>query len=121
MDIPKTKPEENKKHEMKKMMWKKMNQWFPPRQFQNLNSQKKFHHHHHHHKKSIGIKFVKTQFINIPKENNEYAFKMRTIDDWGECLLNKTQEIRNRLAETFKGFPTLNLSLNMEEDKKEEK
>ena len=84
-----------------------MNQRFVPPQFQNLNLEKKFHHHHHHHKKSIGVKFGKTQFINIPKKNKEYDFKMRTIDDWGECLLNKTQEIVNRLAETFTGFPTL--------------
>ena len=119
MGIPVIKPEENKKHKMKKMMWKKMNQRIAHPQSQNLNFQKKIHHHHHH-KKPIGVKFGKTEFINIPKENNEYDFKMRTIDDWGKCLLNKTQEITNRLAETFKGFPTLNLSLNMEEDKKEE-
>ena len=39
-DIPVTKPEENKKHEMKKVIWKKMNQRFVPLQFQNLNFQK---------------------------------------------------------------------------------
>ena len=119
--IPITKPEEKKKPEMKKMMWKKMmNQRFAPPHIQIPNFQKKLHHHHHH-KKPLEVKFGKTEFINIPKENNEFDFKMRTIDDWGKCLLDKTQEITNRLAETFKGFPILNLSLNLEEDKKEEK
>ena len=73
-----------------------MNQRFVPPQFQNFNFQKKFHHHHHH-KKPNGVKFGKTQFINIPKENNEYDFKIKTIDNFGKCLLNKTQEITNRL------------------------
>ena len=116
MGIPviKPKPTEKKKHEKKKMMWKKMNNRFAPLQFDNPNLQ------HNHHKKPSEVKFGKTEYINIPKENNEFDFKMKTIDDWGKCILNKTQEITNRLAETFKGFPTLNLSLNMEEDKKEE-
>ena len=74
-------------------------------------------------RKSLGVKFGNTEYINFPKEeniNNENDLKMRTIDDWGKCLLNKTQEITNRLAETFKDFPILNLSLDIQEDKKEE-
>ena len=123
------------KPEAKKVEYKKMKHFYPYMRFalpflhNNFNTfQNNFpqHHHHHlHHKKPFGVKFGKTQYINIPKEqkneeSNEYDLKMRTIDDWGKCLLNKTQEVTNRLAETFKGFPTLNLSLNTEEDKKEE-
>lgn len=117
------------KPEVKKVEYKKMNYFYPYMRFAPpfLHN----HHHHHHHKKPFGVKFGKTQYINIPKEqnktmteqneeSNEFDLKMRTIDDWGKCLLNKTQEITNRLAETFKGFPTLTLSLNTEEDKKEE-
>ena len=129
------------KPEAKKVEYKKMKHFYPYMRFalpflhNNFNTfQNNFpqHHHHHlHHKKPFGVKFGKTQYINIPKEqnktmteqneeSNEFDLKMRTIDDWGKCLLNKTQEITNRLAETFKGFPTLTLSLNTEEDKKEE-
>ena len=123
------------KPEAKKVEYKKMKHFYPYMRFalpflhNNFNTfQNNFpqHHHHHlHHKKPFGVKFGKTQYINIPKEqkneeSNEFDLKMRTIDDWGKCLLNKTQEITNRLADTFKGFPTLNLSLNTEEDKKEE-
>ena len=73
-------------------------------------------------KKPLEVKFGNTEYINIPKEeNNDYDLKMKTIDDWGKCLLSKTQEITNRLAETFKGFPVLNFSLDFEDDKKEEK
>ena len=46
---------------------------------------------------------------------------MKTIDDWGKYILNKTQEITNILAEKFKGFNTLNISLDNENIKKEEK
>ena len=129
------------KPETKKVEYKKMKHFYPFMRFappflhNNFNTfQNNFPHHHHHHlhhKKPFGVKFGKTQYINIPKEqnktmteqneeSNEFDLKMRTIDDWGKCLLNKTQEITNRLAETFKGFPTLTLSLNTEEDKKEE-
>ena len=123
------------KPEAKKVEYKKMKHFYPYMRFalpflhNNFNTfQNNFpqHHHHHlHHKKPFGVKLGKTQYINIPKEqkneeSNEFDLKMRTIDDWGKCLLNKTQEVTNRLAETFKGFPTLNLSLNTEEDKKEE-
>ncbi len=86
---------------------------------------KVFHLKHRNHKKPFGVKFGNTEYIDIPKEteekNNEIDLKMKTIDDWGKCLLSKTQEITNKLAEKFKGFPTLNLSLNTTEDKKEEK
>ena len=110
------------------------NKLVPPFMANNMNNfQKNFphhHHHHHHHRKPFGVKFGKTEYINIPKDqnrtmagqnekSNDFDLKMRTIDDWGKCLLNKTQEITNRLAETFKGFPTLTLSLSNEEDKKE--
>ena len=62
-------------------MWKKMmNQRFAPPHIQIPNFQKKLHHHHHH-KKPLEVKFGKTEFINIPKENNEFDFKMRTIDE----------------------------------------
>ncbi len=81
------------------------------------------------------VKFAKTEYIDIPKENTtmtesnnsneDIDIKMRTIDDWGKCLLNKTKELTNKLAEKFKGFETLNISVNsnkekMVEDKKEE-
>ena len=76
-----------------------------------------------HHKKPCGVKFGNAEFIDIPKEteSNDFDLKMRTIDDWGKCLLSKTQEITTKLAEKFKGFPILNLSFDIPEDKKEEK
>ena len=87
------------------------------------------------------VKFAKTEYIDIPKDSNttmtesnesnpEIDIKMRTIDDWGKCLLLKTKQITNKLAEKFKGLETLNISLNttkeekkeeIKEDKKEEK
>ena len=134
LGMPVTKTEE-KKPEMKKM-WNHMMPFqfmqFPHPFFHKQNFFKEFpHKHHHHHKKPFGVKFGKPEIINIPKESNrtmtetnessnDFDLKMKTIDDWGKCLLTKTQEITNRLAETFKGFPTLNLSINTEEDKKEE-
>ena len=119
--------ENEKKEEMKKMFSKKMmpihhhwKRFIPP-----------FHHHRHYPnffgQKTFGAKFPHFKQMNFPNKtetnesNKEFDLKMKTIDDWGKCLLNKTQEITNKLAEKFKGFPTLNLSLNLEEDKKEEK
>ena len=138
LGIKVTKPEE-KKPEMEKI-WNPMMPFpfmqFPHPFFHNQNFFKEFPHKHHqhphphHYKKPFGAKFGKTEFIDIPKESkrtmtetnesfNDLDMKMKTIDDWGKCLLTKTQEITNKLAETFKEFPALNLSLNTEEDKKE--
>ena len=76
------------------------------------------------------VKFAKTEYIDIPKDNTtmsesnksneEIDIKMRTIDDWGKCLLNKTKEITNKLAEKFKGFENLNISVNLNNEKKVE-
>ena len=125
-----------KEEKPKKVTLKKMKPFHPFMRFAppflgntNNNFHKFFPHHHHkfHHKKPFEVKFGNTEYIDIPKdtsanktESNDFDLKMRTIDDWGKCLLNKTQEITNKLAETFKGFPTLNISLNNEEDKKED-
>ena len=85
-------------------------------------------HHLHMHQKFNNGKFVKAEYNNYPKEeniedneSNEYNLKMKTIDDWGQCLLNKTQEITNKLAEIFKGFFANNISLDNENLKKEKK
>ena len=130
-------PIEEKKQEkpdMRKMFFKRMMpmhhlhppmfRFGPPHLHKKLNSKKPF-----------GVKFGNTEYINFQKEeknkinvsnesneSNDYDLKMRTIDDWGKCLLDKTQEITNKLAETFKGFPILNLSLDLDnQEKKEEK
>ena len=98
-----------------------MARFAPPCKFQP----KTFHPKLRNHRKPFGVKFGNTEYIDIPKEkeekNEELDLKMKTIDDWGKCLLSKTQEITNKLAEKFKGFPTLNLSLSATEDKKEDK
>ena len=97
----------------------------------------------HPNKKKLEVKFAKTEYIDIPKNevsneesknesknesnndsNNELDLKLRTIDDWGKCLLLRTKEITNRLAEKFKGLETLNLNISLNsnnENKKEEK
>ena len=78
-------------------------------------------------KSLLDEKFWKTEYNNFQKkekidnESNEYELKMKTIDDWGKYILNKTKEITNILAEKFKGFNTLNLSLDNENIKKGEK
>ena len=91
----------------------------------------------HPNKKQLKVNFAKTQYIDIPKEsnttktepkeeNNDLELKMKTIDDWGKCLLLKTQELSNKLAEKFKDLPTLKISADIcntinNEEKKEEK
>jgi hypothetical protein len=128
----------NKKNECKKELYKKMKMPFhhkmfrvahphhPRLIFQNVYPQKL------RNKRPCGVKFGNTEYIDIPKEtetsetietteNNEIDMKMKTIDDWGKCLLTKTQEITNKLAEKFKDFPGFNLSISTEEVKKEEK
>ena len=86
----------------------------------------------YHIQPSKAVKFAKTEYIDIPKENTtmtesnsnnsneEIDIKMRTIDDWGKCLLDKTKEITNKLAEKFKGFEALNISVNSNKEKKVE-
>ena len=89
---------------------------------------------------NLGVKFAKTEYIDIPKETNktinitetnevkktnetddDLNLKIRTIDDWGECLLSKTQEITNKLADKFKGLETLKIFSGLyNEEKKEE-
>lgn len=88
-------------------------------------------------KKKLGVKFAGTEYIDIPKEtnktiditvtnesnelNNDLNLKMKTIDDWGECLLLKTQEITNKLTDQFKGLETLKIFSGLyNEEKKEE-
>ena len=91
-------------------------------------------------KKKLGVKFAETEYIDIPKEtnktititetnevkekneeNDDLNLKMRTIDDWGECLLLKTQEIANKLTDKFKGLETLKIFSGLyDEEKKEE-
>ena len=92
--------------------------------------------HIHPNKKQLKVNFAKTEYIDIPKDlnttktepnesNNDLDLKMKTIDDWGKCLLLKTQELSNKLAEKFKDLPTLKIStdiyndMNKEEDKEE--
>ena len=123
-------PKHSKKPEIKKVCMKKMIPIHhkmigfaqPLKTYQNLYPKRALQ----HPRRQLGVKFGNTEYIDIPKdtekiENKEEDIKMRTIDEWGKCLLNKTQEITNKLAEKFKGFPTLNISLNTEEDKKEKK
>ena len=124
---PKTKKPENEcKHKFKKMKpfhHNMMRFASPCRIFQHYYPIKR------RHMKPIAVKFGNTEYIDIPKEtettteSNEIDMKMKTIDDWEKCLLNKTQEITNKLAEKFKGFkiPNLNISWNAEENKKEDK
>ena len=96
--------------------------------------------HLHAGKKNVGVKFAETEYIDIPKETNktititetnevketneeneDLKLKMRIIDDWGECLLLKTQEIANRLTDKFKGLETLKIFSGLyDEEKKEE-
>ena len=77
--------------------------------------------HIHPNKKQLKVNFSKTEYIDIPKDsnttkkeqnesNNDLDLKMKTIDDWGKCLLLKTQELSNKLAEKFKDLPTLKIS-----------
>ena len=92
--------------------------------------------HIHPNKNQLKVNFGNTEYINIPKDsktnktepnesNNDLDLKMKTIDDWGKCLLLKTQELSNKLAEKFKDLPTLKIStdiyndMNKEEDKEE--
>ena len=92
--------------------------------------------HIHPNKKQLKVNFAKTEYIDIPKDSNttktepnesdtDLDLKMKTIDDWGKCLLLKTQELSNKLAEKFKDLPTLKIStdiyntMNKEEDKEE--
>ena len=123
-------PKHSKKPEIKKVCMKKMIPIHhkmigfaqPLKTYQNFYPKRALQ----HPRRQLGVKFGNTEYIDIPKdtekiENKEEDIKMRTIDEWGKCLLNKTQEITNKLAEKFKGFPTLNISLNTEEDKKEKK
>ena len=87
-------------------------------------------------KKQLKVNFAKTEYIDIPKDsnstktepnesNNDLDLKIKTIDDWGKCLLLKTQELSNKLAEKFKDLPTLKISKDIyntmknEEDKEE--
>ena len=73
----------------------------------------------HHHKRPF-------EFNNMTEQNNsankEFDFKMKTIDDWGKCLFEKTKEITNKLAEKFKGIDSFNISnsTNNEEEPKNE-
>lgn len=85
--------------------------------------------------KLTNVKFGNTEYIDIPKETEikrnqlkeEIDMKMKAIDGWGKCLLKKTQEITNKIAEKFKQLPGFNLNLNFnekeqqKENKKEEK
>ena len=57
-------------------------------------------------------------FKPFPHQKKRDIKKNKTIDDWGKCFLDKTQEFTNKLAEKFKDFPIFNLSLN---DEKKEK
>ena len=125
--------EHGKKPEMNNMFFKRM----MPFHHQMPRFGPPFHHGHHHRHffnkgKPFFEQFANNMNMNSPKTetkepDNDFDLKMKTIDDWGKCLLNKTQEITNKLSETFKGFPTLNLfgenakDKNEEKDKKEEK
>ena len=91
-------------------------------------------------KQNLGVKFAKTEKKDIPKEanktinitetnevketnevNDDLKLKMRTIDDWGDCLSLKTQEIANKLADKYKGLETLKICSGLyNEEKKEE-
>ena len=59
-------------------------------------------------------------FFN-PQNKKGQEKRNKTIDEWGKCLLNKTQEITTKLAETFKDFPIFTIPFGKEEEKKKEK
>ena len=100
----------------------------PERKNVNKNADKKPHKPVHHKftikkeiKKPIGVKFGDIEFINYPQQEKEKGdIKSRTIEDWGKCLFNKTQEFTNKLANKLKDFPILNLSSNNKEEEKKE-
>ena len=81
-------------------------------------------------KVNLGVKTANTETIDTSKEtnktinitetkesNDDLKLKLRTIDDWGDSLLLKTQEIANKIADKYKGLETINL---YNEEKKEE-
>jgi len=86
--------------------------------------ERKYHIHPH--------KIVKFQKVEcIPKEINktmnessnskdEINIKMKTIDEWGKNILSRTRETTNKLAEKFKALESLNISINSNNDKKED-
>lgn len=107
--------EKEKKPEMKfkntPFNYHHMPKFFPPPPFH--------HHNHHHHPNFFGRRHMNFQNKTEGNESDkDFDMKMRTINDWGKCLLDKTQEITTKLAEKFKDFPILNL--NQEEGKKDE-
>lgn len=62
---------------------------------------------------------LKRNMFNFPQgKKNEMN---NTFEDWGKCLFNKTQEITNALAETFKDIPIFNIPFKGSEEKKEKK
>ena len=74
--------------------------------------------HIHPNKKKLEVKFAETEYIDIPKDepsheesNNEIDLKLRTIDDWGKCLLLKTKQVTNKIAEKFKDLENLNFNI----------
>ena len=87
-------------------------------------------------RKNLGVKFGETEYIDIPKETNktinitetnetdesseDLKLKMRTIDDWGECLLLKTQEMTNKLTDRFQGLETLKIFSGLFNEEKKE-
>ena len=93
--------------------------------------------HQNPNKKNQQVKFAeKAEIIDIPKDSNktititestesnndlDLDLKMKTIEEWGKCLLLKTQEITNKLSEKFMGLETLKISPTIgNEEKKEE-
>ena len=69
-------------------------------------------------KKPLEVKFGDIEFINFPKKED---IKSRTIEEWGKCLFNKTQEFTNKLTEKLKDFPILTLPFNNTVEEKKEK
>ena len=114
------------------------NQFFPFLPFQNQMFQvfPAFRHHLHHrfpqggkfhHRNPMNWKFGKNSSSdskdsqNDTDSTNEYDNKMKSFEDWGKCILSKTQEITKKLAETFENSNSINCEEDKKEDKKEEK
>ena len=82
---------------------------------------------HHHYRNPLELKFGNNSNDSSDSNkgsdsNNECEINMKTIDDWGKCILSKTQEITKKLAETYKnGFGNLSISTNFDDKKEDEK
>ena len=121
LGLPITKSKPECKHKIKKGCFRPMipfpfglyhpiNHRFPPMRF--------------HPKRPLGVNFGNIDYINYPKNEDEQQnedIKNRTIDEWGKCLFEKTEKLKDKFFNKFKDFPLFPFPFNKkEEDKKEE-